>query len=82
LSSATLAAVQVYVPVWSGVTSWSVTTFIPFRLVLVNGISLLSGTRGKNIQVSSGIGEPVAAQSKVTLSPARASITPVVTDMN
>jgi hypothetical protein len=82
LSIPTLAAVQVYVPVWSGVTSCNVNTFTPFRLVLVTGRSLLCGMRGKNVQVSSGIGEPVAAQSKVTFSPVRDSIIVLVTDMN
>lgn len=81
LSSATLA-VQVYVPVWSGVTWCSVTTFKPFWLVLVRGRNLLPGMRGRNVQVSSGIGDPPAAQSNVTFSPDWASITALVTDMN
>lgn len=81
LSSATLA-VQVYVPVRSDITWCSVTTFKPFWLVLVTGRSLLLGMRGRNVQVSSGIGDPVAAQSNVTLSPDRASITAPVTDTN
>lgn len=81
LSSATLA-VQVYVPVWLGVTWCSVTTFKPFRLALARGRNLLSGMRGRNVQVSSGIGDPAAAQSNVTFSPDWALITAPVTDMN
>ena len=81
LSRATLA-VQVYVPVWSGVTRCSVTTFKPFRLVLVRGRNLPSGMRGENVQLSSGIGDPVAAQSNVTFSPEWASISALVPDMD
>jgi len=37
---------------------------------------------GRNVQVTSGIGDPPAAQSNVTFSPDRTSITALITDMN
>jgi hypothetical protein len=77
-----LVAVQVYVPVWAAVTLSRFIMFTPVCVTLDTGCCLLPAMRGRNVQVSSGIGDPVAAQSRVILSPAFASTIALNTDTN